>query len=210
VAVISGRDLQDVKALVGIDDIFYAGSHGFDISGPEDRQVAFQQGTRFLPVLDQAEKVLREALSKIDGASVERKKFSIAVHYRQVREDQIKSVENIVDQVVSNYWELRKKYGKKIFELQPKIDWHKGKALLWLLENLELNRTDVLPLYIGDDITDEDAFRTLKDWGVGIMVKDDASTDAEHVTAARYSLENPDAVRDFLVALSATLEGGLK
>jgi alpha,alpha-trehalase len=208
VAVISGRDLQDVKSLVGIEDIFYAGSHGFDISGPEDRQMAFQQGARFLPVLDQAEKAFQEPLNRISGTFIERKKFSIAVHYRQVREDQVEAVEDIVDKVLSHYKELRKGNGKKVFEVQPRIDWDKGKALLWLLENLELKRTDVLPLYIGDDITDEDAFRTLKDWGIGIVVKDGASTDAERVTAARYTLDDPDAVEDFLVALNTFLEGG--
>jgi len=78
--LISGRDLGDIKGLVGIEGLFYAGSHGFDISGPEGRHIASQQGIEFLPVLDTAEKALHTLLDNIAGVLVERKKFSVAVH----------------------------------------------------------------------------------------------------------------------------------
>ena len=57
-----------------------------------------------------------------------------------------------------------------VYEIQPKIDWDKGKAVLYLLDALGLDRDDVVPLYLGDDITDEDAFRALADRGIGIFV----------------------------------------
>jgi trehalose-phosphatase len=91
---------------------------------------------------------------------------------------------------------LRKSYGKKVYELQPKIDWHKGKALLWVLDELNLNRPDVLPFYIGDDTTDEDAFKVIKDRGIGIVVME-----KPRPTQARYSLKNPEDVGEFLKAL---------
>jgi trehalose-phosphatase len=197
VAVISGRDLKDVQNLVGLDNIYYAGSHGFDIAGPKGQRLEHQSGKEFLPALDQAEKSLREHLEQdIPGVQVERKKFSIAVHHRRVEAGRAGEVEGVVDQVREESGRLRKSTGKKIFELQPDIDWHKGKALFWLLEQLGLDRPDVLPFYLGDDTTDEDAFKALKERGIGIAVQDTPSP-----TAARYRLHNPDEVQQFFKAL---------
>ncbi len=197
VAVISGRDLKDVQNLVGLDDIYYAGSHGFEISGPQGRHLEHQWGKQFLPALDRAEKSLRDRLeNKIQGVQVERKKFSIAVHYRRVAEGKVKEVKKVVDQLQEENGRLRQTSGKKIFELQPDIDWDKGKALLWLLEQLGINRPGVLPFYLGDDVTDEDAFKVLEDRGVGIAVQEKPMP-----TAARYRLRDPDEVEKFLKAL---------
>ncbi|MEJ2092149.1 MAG: trehalose-phosphatase [Syntrophobacterales bacterium] len=202
VAIISGRDLQDVEKLVELDNIYYAGSHGFDISGPKGQHLEHQTGTEFLPVLDQTEKSLRHHLEdKIPGVQVERKKFSIAVHYRRTAADRVREVEEIVDQAQRKSKGLRKTSGKKIFELQPDLDWHKGKALLWLSEQLGLGSSEVLPLYIGDDVTDEDAFKVLKDRGIGIAVQEEAAP-----TAASYRLRDPGEVEKFLKALTTYTE----
>jgi alpha,alpha-trehalase len=201
VAVISGRDLKDVQKMVGIDNIFYAGSHGFDIAGPKGKEAEFQQGKGFLPALDEAEEKLRGRLDKIQGALLERKKFSIAVHYRKVKDQEAGRVEEAVDEVLGQLPRLRKSYGKKVYELQPKIDWHKGKALLWVLDELNLNRPDVLPFYLGDDTTDEDAFKAIKDRGIGIVVME-----KPRPTEARYSLKNPEEAGKFLEALKKGIE----
>jgi trehalose 6-phosphate phosphatase len=192
VAVISGRDLREVQKLVGIRGIYYAGSHGFDIAGPEGMQSEHQEGSKFLPALDRAEKELSE---KIDtpGAWIERKKFSIAVHFRKVKEEEVASIEQAVGEVAAFYPDLRQAGGKKIFELQPKIDWHKGKALLWLLQRMGLDKPDVVPFYIGDDLTDEDAFNTLQERGIGIVVMD-----RRRPTKAHYRLNDPGEVEQFL------------
>jgi trehalose-phosphatase len=202
VGVISGRDRKDVEKLVGLDSIYYAGSHGFDIAGPREHRLKSQQGTEFLPALDAAEQALRERLADIAGSLVERKKFSIAVHYRKVADDRVAEVESVVDEVLSSESKLHKSSGKKVFELQPKIDWHKGKALRWLLDQLDLNEPDVLPFYIGDDTTDEDGFRALKDRGITIVVEEGSRT-----TEAEYKLTNPDEVREFLQKLASLLKG---
>jgi len=202
VGVVSGRDLQDVRELVGIDSIYYAGSHGFDIAGPGGEQEEAEQAAEFLPVLDRAETALEGWLHSLPGALVERKKFSIAAHYRKVAEENAGEVERAVDKVLENYPDLRKSSGKKVFELQPRIDWHKGKALLWLLDELELNRADVLPFYIGDDTTDEDGFRALRDRGVTIVVEEGSRS-----SEAQYKLASPDEVRKFLEKLASMLKG---
>jgi len=207
VAVISGRDRKDVKSLVDIDSLFYAGSHGFDISGPAGQRIDSQQGAEFLPILDLAEKSLQPLVADIPGVLVERKKFSIAIHYRQVEKGRVPAVEAAVDQVLAEQAGLRKACGKKIFELQPDIDWHKGKALEWLMEALDLDGSDVLPVYIGDDITDEDAFRVLQGCGVGVVVKDDQSVEMRRRSAARYALDDCRQVQKFLENIISILQG---
>ena len=196
VGIISGRDLKDVRDKVRIDSIVYAGSHGFDIAGPKGLHVEHTVGEEFLPSLDTAGKALSRNLDSIQGVLVERKKFAIAIHYRRVAPENVEKIETIVDETATRHPTLRKAYGKKIFELQPQIDWHKGKALFSLLQTLNLEGDGVLPFYIGDDVTDEDAFRALKNRGIGIVVRD-----RPYETAAAYSLNNPDEVREFLLRL---------
>jgi alpha,alpha-trehalase len=211
VAVVSGRDLENVRDLVGLDGVFYAGSHGFDIAGPGGWHEELQQGKQFLPDLDSAETDLTRQLGTIEGAAVERKKFSIAVHYRQVADGDVPTVEQVVDRVLSDHPRLRQSRGKKVFDVKPRTDWDKGQALLWLLKRYELEGADVVPLYIGDDTTDEDAFRVLRqrerdgEGGIGIVVRDDSG----RRTLADYALEDTDDVAHFLKWLSTvTATGG--
>ncbi len=200
VAILSGRDLDDVRRRVNIDSIVYAGSHGFDIAGPHG--LRRQMATESLSNLDMAEKELHEALDGISGARVERKCFSVAAHYRNVNEDDLAKMEQVVGEVAMRHRELRRINGKKVYELLPDVAWDKGKAVLWLLETLGLESRSggIRPIYIGDDRTDEDAFRALKQRGIGILVSEQSQP-----TAARYSLKNPAEVERFLRALGAAL-----
>jgi trehalose-phosphatase len=196
VAILSGRDLEDVRQCVNIDAIVYAGSHGFDIAGPHGlrKEVA----TEFLPRLDIVEKELGKELAEIPGARMERKRFSIAAHYRRVNESDFPKLERAVSEVAARHRELRRMEGKKVYELLPNIDWDKGKAVLWLSETLALERPKVRPIYIGDDRTDEDAFRALGQNGAGILV-----SEQPRLTAASYSLRDPTEVERFLRELVA-------
>src|SRR6266700_2373403 len=95
VAILSGRDLDDVRRRVNLDGIVYAGSHGFDIAGP--RGLRKQVATEFLPNLHAAQNELHDALDGIPGAQVERKHFSVAAHYRNVNENDVPEVQRVVD-----------------------------------------------------------------------------------------------------------------
>ncbi|MEX2016465.1 MAG: trehalose-phosphatase [Candidatus Hydrogenedentales bacterium] len=192
VAIVSGRDLADVRKMVGLDDLVYAGSHGFDIQGPGGLRLQNEQAKSALPDLDAAESALNARITDIKDAWVERKHFAIAVHYRQVDETDAPRVETLVKQVQSQHPALRLKGGKKIWELQADIEWDKGRAVLWLLEHLGLDRPNILPIYMGDDVTDEDAFRALADRGMGIGVG------VGEDTAAHYTLRDTDEVAPFL------------
>jgi trehalose-phosphatase len=198
VAILSGRDLDDVRGRVLVDGIIYAGSHGFDIAGAGG--LRRELGAEYLTVLDAAETELREALDEIPGAQLERKHLAVAAHYRNVNENDASRVALAMDAVAVRHRELRRLDGKKVYELLPDIDWNKGKAALWLLETLGLEGPNALPIYIGDDRTDEDALRALEQRGIGILVSEQSPP-----TAARYSLKNPVEVDEFLVALAARL-----
>lgn len=200
VAVVSGRDRADIQTLVQLDSVYYAGSHGFDIAGPHQVRMQHAEGLEFLPLLDEVETQLQHQLGTIQGALVERKKFTIAVHFRNVASEQVGYIESLVDAELKKHPQLRKGLGKKVFELQPRLDWHKGKAVLWLLDTLALHTSDVVLIYIGDDITDEDAFHTLAGYGLTIVV-----ADTPRRTAARYALQNPAQVQTLLQRLAASL-----
>lgn len=202
VAVVSGRDLGDVRERVGIEELFYAGSHGFDIAGPKGLDLENQEGADFLPLLDRAEEMLRDLLEGVPGAHVERKKYSVATHFRNVADENVDRVKEAVERARGEHPELRRSLGKKVIELQPGIDWDKGRAVLWLLDVLKLDRHRAFPLYMGDDVTDEDAFRVLEDRGAGIVVEKESRD-----TRARYVLQDPEEVRAFLEDWTGRLRG---
>lgn len=197
VAVVSGRDLAEVRELVCVTGVVYAGSHGFDILAGDG--TSHRRGDEFMPALDRAEEELEAALGNTPGVRVERKRLAIAIHFRRADDRAVPEVERVVAEVAARHPELRAAGGKKVFELRPAFPWDKGAALLWLLETLGLDREDVLPVYVGDDETDEDAFRALRDRGLGIVVRGE---DDERPTAARYSLADPEDVRLFLEELA--------
>ena len=201
VTIVSGRSLDEVRRLVDIATLWYAGSHGFEISGPDGRSLDYEGGEAFAAAIAEAERALRERLD-IAGAWVESKKLAIAVHYRQAAQEDVAAIEALVDAVAAEQPRLRKSGGKKVFELRPRVDWHKGTAVLRLLDVLGLSEARALPIYIGDDVTDEDAFQSLAGRGIGIVVRADAQSDS----AAEFSLRNPDEVEEFLRRLASELE----
>src|SRR5215471_1426126 len=112
VGILSGRELEDVRQRVNIDDVMYAGSHGFDIAGPRD--LRSQVATEFLPTLGAAEEALHQLLDDIPGARVERKRFSIAAHYRNVNENDLPTLTQAIEAVAVRHRELRRIDGKKV------------------------------------------------------------------------------------------------
>jgi trehalose-phosphatase len=205
VTVVSGRDVSFVVTEVDLPDVIYLGSHGFDIVTPEG--VTLSTGREdefagFLGSLDAVEAASRERLADIPGANVERKKYAVAVHYRQVAEADVPAVEAVVDELLGTYTDLRKSGGKKVFELRPDIDWDKGRAVRWTIEALGLADGSTLPVYIGDDLTDEDAFAAISDDGLTIVVGSDAR---ESVAAYRVPVVND--VRTVLMRIAEMAEG---
>lgn len=201
-AVISGRGLNDIKSRVGIKGIYYSGSHGYEIEGPSIK-MEYKPALEFVEIFDDLEIELTKSLAGVEGALVERKKFSIALHYRNVSTDEVVIVEKAADNALMKYPKIRKSYGKMVYELQPDLQWNKGKALEWLIKKLHIEKRSSKIFYIGDDITDEDAFSAIKTYGIGILV-------GEHTraTGAQYKLKNTDQTTHFLKILSSSIERG--
>jgi alpha,alpha-trehalase len=202
VAIVSGRGLKDVRKRVNVDRLYYAGSHGFEIVGPGGSSISHEFGSEYIPILDKAEEQLTKKVGLIKGSRIERKKYSIAIHYREVDENETSKVAAAVEKVHSSFPKLRKSHGKKVFEIQPNLEWDKGKAVRWLLNNaIDLKGEKAIPIFIGDDVTDEDAFRELGEDGIGIVVDDGISRKTE----AQYCLQDPDDVYRFLRHLFLSL-----
>jgi alpha,alpha-trehalase len=208
IAIVSGRDLGEVRALVGLEGVAYAGSHGFEAVDTSGRALVNDRGDAFLPALDRAERALRRAIGGggegIEGAWVQRKRFAVAVHFRMTDAADVPAVRAAFDEVADAERTLQRVAGKMILELRPDIDWHKGRAIRWLAEALPRFRGRVC-LYLGDDVTDEDAFEALRGHGVGIVVHG-----GDHATAASFALADTDEVATFLEDLAEHYQGAAR
>jgi trehalose 6-phosphate phosphatase len=208
VAVVSGRERENVAALVDLPEVIYVGNHGFDIAGPGLRhEVGDGVPERIaLAAAELAKRLAPPDGEAIEGLLIEPKRFSISVHFRLVDDTRVPEIERAVDAVAAALPDLRKVPGKKHLELRPRIDWDKGKAVLWILDRLDARGGPPrIPLYLGDDVTDEDAFRAVAGRagrGIGILVGDSAGDEAgPRPTAATYALRDTGEARLFLERL---------
>ncbi|MFH2138920.1 MAG: trehalose-phosphatase [Candidatus Omnitrophota bacterium] len=187
-AVVSGRMREDVENLVGIKGLFYAGSHGFDILG-KGVSMVLPQAQKTIPVVTEVIEWLKKEIGSIEGIIIEEKKFSTAVHYRLVSEQHLKKIEQAVAHVIEKHKDLRLMRGKMVYEILPAIDWNKGKAVCWIMKALNISWEEAIVVYIGDDTTDEDAFRAVRSRGVSILV-----CDQQRPSSADFCLSSPAEV----------------
>ena len=201
VGIVSGRPLSEIEALVGLEGIYYAGNHGFEIEGP---------GLSFIhPTAKAAQAQLKDLvqqfsdkLSHIEGVIVEDKGLGLSIHYRLVEKSQEKIVADVFQQTTEPLLrdgKIRVTSGKKVWEVRPPIDWHKGKAVETIITELKpvFAGKKGITIYLGDDSTDEDAFRIIhrpQGWSVFIGPENPASN-------ADYFLESTSEVVTFLSKL---------
>jgi trehalose-phosphatase len=196
--IISGRALSDLKERVGVDGVIYSGNHGLEIEG---------FGTNFLePIAEEVRpffqilsQVLTITLRGIKGVFVENKGLTLSVHYRSVdgaEEQKVMEAFNKVTNPLHVTGRIKVTKGKKVYEIRPPSDWDKGKAIAWLINKIRENggKAKTLPVYLGDDLTDEDAFKVIEGYG-GISIH---IGDKDMESAARYYLKSPDEVTEFL------------
>lgn len=202
VVVISGRDLADIRARVGLPEIWYSGSHGFELIGPDGEYYENEAALAAVPDLGRAIAGLRQTLATYPGVLLEHKRFAIAVHYRNAADDSVDDIGRMVADI-GKATGLLMTTGRKVFELRPNVAWGKGQALRWVLAHI-VDSIDRTPLYIGDDLTDEDAFDAIAESGIGIVVRD-GDSDERH-SAATLAVDSPAAVRRLLGKLADLLE----
>lgn len=177
VSILSGRRLYDIKKMIGIHNIYYGGNHGIDICGPGLRYT-HPEAMRVKPLIDNLKKRLEKEIQGIDGAWLEGKLFTLSLHFRAVKPNNIRLVKKIFYRVIGCFPEkgrLSVIRGKKVLELLPNISWNKGEACFWLLKQWG---DRYLPVYIGDDTTDETAFKALRKTGITIRIGKSRNTSA--------------------------------
>ncbi|MDQ1468697.1 MAG: trehalose 6-phosphate synthase/phosphatase, partial [Bryobacterales bacterium] len=173
VGIISGRSLADLQDRVALPGLTYAGDHGFAIHGPGLNFVEPTAAER-RGLLRNVSRELENRLDHIDGVRVEQKALTASVHYRQARLGDLEQIRGIVSETVGQTGELfRVTRGLKVLEIRPRVNWNKGKAVRWILEGC--GHPEALPIYVGDDVTDEDAFRALPT-GVTVRIGRHAET----------------------------------
>jgi len=203
VAIVTGRAAKDIKRKVSIRNIIYASNHGLQIKGPKINFIA-PLPADFQNVLRKIKSHLKNTFRFVKGILLEDKKVTLSVHYRSVNNKYVSFVVWTLLKITMPY--IRKKkivitFGKKVFEIKPPIEWNKGNAILWLLNRQKSALSDkhILPVYIGDDVTDEDAFNALKNDGLTIFVGHPKKSHA------KYYLRNTREVFKFLKILNNLL-----
>jgi trehalose 6-phosphate phosphatase len=190
--IISGRAIEDLYTRIHIDHLIYAGNHGLEIFGRQLRFVEPLASDRIKP-LQRLTEELESELRSIPGTIVEPKGLTTSVHHRLADEADRAEIERIVYAAVARNGSLfRANPGRKVYDIVPRTNWHKGAAVQWI--NQHLGVPDVT-IYLGDDISDEDAFSVLPD---AITIKVGPVME----TCARYRLPDPAAVREFLLWLA--------
>lgn len=198
IGIISGRAMNDLKERVRVMGIIYAGNHGLEIEGPGVRFIEpLAQEVR--PLLRMIHRVLSHALSPIKGVRVEDKGLSLSVHYRQVQDSAIGEVGSIFRRTLAiahSLGKVRTTEGKKVYEVRPPVEWDKGKAIELLVDRAgdRHSKGGLIPMFLGDDVTDEDGFRAVdKLGGISVYVGDEPDN-----SRAAYYLKSPDEVASFL------------
>ncbi len=193
-AIVSGRGARDVRGLAGLAGSHYIGSHGRERVRPGSEQVeAGQAGRAQIRALVQR---LAGELADIDGFHVEDKGVAAAAHFRNVDERSWPRVERAVRRAAAS-GSLTVSRGKRVFDVTPDDGVDKGTAVLRLLGEL-----GGLPIYFGDDTTDETAFAALPREAVTVHVGP-----ATARSAARFRVDGPAQVHRALARLAAAVCG---
>ncbi len=197
VCVISGRMLSDVRKKVGVKQLIYVGNHGFEILGPKIKHVHPEAGA-VVAVMKRIVGELRKSFQGMKGILVENKKYTLSFHYRRAQKRKHWQAREIFYKVISPFLskgQVVVRTGKMVLEVRPVVRWNKGSAVLWLLARMMAHEErDVVPFYIGDDETDEDAFAAIRKNGVGVKV----TREPGRASYASYFLKSTDGVQRFL------------
>lgn len=198
IAVISGRALSDIRDRVGVAGIVYGGNHGLAIEGAG---VKFQFPIPLAArrALADVRGKLKRKLSPVPGIFLEDKGLSLTVHLRKVKRAALPVVVSAVEEAAGPYriqGGVDVFPGKEVLEVRPLVPWNKGNTVLWLLEESAARGEALVPVCVGDDRTDEDAFRAVRDRGVTVFVGEPRATEAG------YYLRNIGEVAEFLERLA--------
>ena len=196
VALVSGRAAADARRMVRVANTWVIGNHGYEIVSPDGDAHVDPQVEPFRNLIAQAERRLAPRLEQVPGVIIEDKRWTLSIHYRLADEAVVPRVRALVEETAEGLG-LRVTEGKKVLEMRPPARVDKGTAVLTLASRLHGLHDDASLLFIGDDRTDEDAFRALRmrqRRAVTVRVAPDERTG----TAAEFSVADPPEVLRFL------------
>jgi len=195
--IVTGRALSDIRERVGLAGLTYAGNHGLEICG-EGLHFVEPEAVQRIKMLGEISRRVRESLRHIPGVEIENKVLTTSVHFRRAPRGSLDEIRKAVHaELAFSDGIFRVTRGLQVLEIRPRVDWNKGTAVHWIEEGT--GTVGTLSFYIGDDITDEDAFSALPD---GVTVRVGHATG----TSARYYLEDQSSVVHFLAWLAEATE----
>lgn len=198
VGIVSGRSMKDIRRMVKLTSLFYVANHGYEIYS---RKIKWHHTivTDIVPILRKLHINFEKTLKAIHGVLIENKIITLSIHYRQLSGTPVYTLKKIIKSKMQIYSRFLKiSSGKKIFEIKPRINWNKGKAIFKLIELFNVAAKPLI-IYIGDDRTDEDAFRLLPKEAFTIYVGNNFSS------KAKYFLNNTAEVILFLKKVNRSL-----
>lgn len=198
VSIVSGRSLEQLKELIGVSGLLYVGNHGFEIDGPGIRHIhpgAVETQTIMAEIFES----LTNNFKVMPGIIIENKIYTLSVHYRQVLDEKVDRVRTLFLNTIFPFLDQAKVIfteGKKVLEVRPALGWNKGTAVSWLFGRklASMPAQSALPIYVGDDKTDEAALKAMRNIGIGIKINE-AAPEASY---AGYYLRNPEELYEFL------------
>ncbi|XP_063699263.1 uncharacterized protein LOC134829898 [Culicoides brevitarsis] len=201
VAIITGRDATNAKSVVALENVIYAGDHGFEIVFPDGYRFDYELSD----ALKQSYPQMVAELNSIsrDGAFVESKKYSLSFHYRAVPEEYHKELENKAMEIIRKHG-FRPSPAHKAVEAKPPMQWNKGFAAEYILKHKfgENWQEKAFALFIGDDTTDEDVMQVLKDKCLTFRVTPDKHLES----AATMKIPDTKAVAEILQQIKKRFE----
>jgi len=197
VGIVSGRPISELKRLVGLDQIFYVGCHGLEWAAPDDTANLSWPNRVIVDALRSLREEMRRAMADADGIILEDKGIALALHFRQAEDDTAWTARQEFVRAVHGHQQQGVKLellaGKDVIEVKP-TGMTKTDAITQILAQYA---STALPIYIGNDRSDEAAFAAIAENGMAILVEEKPRKSA----SARF-LKNPTEVYLFLRCLT--------
>lgn len=204
IAIVSGRRAEELRDLVAAEGVFYIGVHGGETIAPQGQRCLAVDLAAIKPAARYVRELLRSVVQSLKGVWIEDKELAFACHTRLASPDVRKRAEEtlmrVYEQVKQSNAPFELLRGHCVFEFRP-VGVNKGSAIL---KTWRKTAPEALPMYAGDDVTDEDAFQALLDQGLTIRVGCDSAG-----SAARYCVETPTELVGFLKELWEARRGKL-
>jgi trehalose 6-phosphate phosphatase len=196
VCIISGRAIEQLEGFIRLKGLVLAGNHGMEIAGPDILYVN-DGALRAKALLTEIAHTLKVKLRDFEGILVEDKGLTVSVHYRMLAPSQHAQLKEFFYREMERFSTSKTVVvtgGKRVLEVRPNVVWDKGSAVKWLLGTVSKDLSEKpYPIYMGDDETDEDAFRALKHRGLTVLVSSQGRE-----SKAAYFVRDVDEVYQFL------------